>query len=165
MTTPVIRTQAELPPVFHEVVGRAADVMYTIALYQEMGALMGVERLEPPAPGQEHARVRVLVGTPVLTVGPEDGRERWEIGDYFIASLMILRYLLFASVGAIVLWIGYRIVMAFVALADWIGTNGAAIASGLGGVLALVVLVMLLSLLGGRGGGCPGLHCGGCGKG
>jgi hypothetical protein len=95
-------------------------------------------------------------------VGPADGREQWEIGDYFIASLIVLRYLLFAGFGAIALWIGYEIVMAFVGLADWLGTNGAAIASGLGGVLALVVLVMLLSLLGGRGGGCAGLHCGGC---
>jgi len=136
--------------------------MYTIALYQEMGALIAVERLEPPAPGQERARVRVLIGTPVLPVGPDDGRERWEIGDYFIASLIVLRYLLFASFGAVALYIGYRIVTAFVDLANWIGANGAAIASGLGGILVLAALVLLLSLLGRRGGGCIGIHCGGC---
>jgi hypothetical protein len=142
-------------------VGHSADVLYTIARYQEMGALMNVERLESLVPGQERARVHVLIGTPILPIGPEDGRERWEIGDYFIASLMVLRYLLYTTVTLTGLWVAYQMFLVVHAFLSWFGANSAMIASTITGILVLVVLMFLLSLLKGRG-GCAGIHCGGC---
>jgi hypothetical protein len=159
---PATRTQAVMPPIFHEVVGRSADVLYTIARYQEMGALMSVERLDPVVPGEERARIHLLVGTPILPVGPEYDREQWEIGDYFIASLMVLRYLLYASLGGGALWVIYHIYLGIAAVFDWFGVHSAVMASSITGIATLAVLVFLLALLKGGGKGCAGIHCGGC---
>jgi hypothetical protein len=142
-----------------DVTGSPADVMWTVGRYREMGALACPPETRPTIhPGEETARVRLVVGTPVLPVGPDDPM-RYDAIDYLIAAAPIVKY---GLITAAVVTAGYGIYSTVKPVVAWFDTNGAAMVSGVVSVVALLALVMLLAALRGGGKGCAGLHCGGC---
>lgn len=143
-----------------DVTGSPADVMWTVGRYREMGALVRPPEMRPaPHPGVETARVRLLAGTPVLPVGPDTDRVRYDTIDYLIAAAPIVKYgLVAAAVGTA----GYGIYRMVAAAWAWFGVHGAAVVDTALGAGGLIGLLMLLGTLRGGGKGCPGIHCGGC---
>lgn len=143
-----------------DVTGSPADVMWTVGRYREMGALVRAPEMRPAvAPGVETARVRLVAGTPVLPVGP-DQPTRYDTIDYLIAAGPIVKYSLIAGALGTA---GYGIHWVVTQVGAWFNVHGATVVDTATGVAGLIVVVMLLSLLGG-GKGCPGIrsHCGGC---
>jgi hypothetical protein len=135
--------------------------MWTVGRYREMGALVRPPETRPTGhPGVETARVRLLAGTPVLPVGPDTDRIRYDTIDYLIAAGPIVKYTLITGAGATAVYGIYRMLAA---VGAWFNVHGAAIIATTLGVGGLIVLILLLGML--RGGkGCAGItsHCGGC---
>lgn len=144
-----------------DITGSPSDVMWTVGRYREMGALVRPPEMRPATtPGVETARVRLLVGTPVLPVGPDTDRIHYDTIDYLIAAAPLVKYGLITAAAGIV---GYGIYRMVTAVGAWLNIHGAAIVDTTLGIVGLAGLLLLLGLL--RGGkGCPGItsHCGGC---
>lgn len=144
-----------------DVTGWPADVMWTVGMYRETGALVRPPEMRPCAtPGQETARVTLHAGTEVLPVGPgsSDGRGGWEPMDYLIAGGPVVKYGLIA--GAVTT-AGYGIYSLIHSVVSWFTVNGAALVSGVVAVGVVTALLLLLGALRGEK-GCVGIHCGGC---
>jgi hypothetical protein len=106
---------------------------------------------------------RVLAGDQVRVVTrlrvPEGQRSRWQrIRPWLIGTGKVLAVLAgLASVAALVwavAWAVMAVVALVVAVIAWVHAHLVGIALAVAGVIALLVLL--------GGGGCGGIHCGGC---
>jgi hypothetical protein len=142
-----------------DLTGLKEDVLYAVGYAERVGALVRVEPVTDHGNGSVTVRVHhtllVPLVLPTQLAAVRIGHYRdWM--DYVEIGLRLAPWLL----GAGLLWVGYTVVTRVM---DWFDVHSTVIASVSSGVLGLAALLGLLCLLGGgRGGGCVGLHCGGC---
>lgn len=122
------------------VVGDAVEVRDALQLAQDEGRLLAVT---DPA--------RLADGRVQVTAHYAQPRGRWEQARPWLAAAAVT-----AVVGTAAAVVYAAVVLVTLVIA-WVAAHAAAI------VTCALLGAVLLAVLGGRG-GCPGLHCGGCGR-
>ena len=126
------------------ITGTPAEVAATVARVRRTGRLVAMTVPRPVGPTDPRVAVVVIVRPTANPAPPRRSRRRW------VKPTVIT----LAAVGTVA-GIGYGLIALLHSLARAVATPAA-----LGGAF---LLVLALVLIGARG-GCPGLHCSGCGR-
>lgn len=159
-TTQLVPAGTTRPVRVQNLTGLQEDVLYAVGYAQRVGALVRVEQVADGGHGSVTVRVHHTLLVPLVLpkqlAAVELGRARdWM--DYVELGLRCAPWLLGGGIAFGVYELIHK-------AAVWLGVHGHVIATGITSALAGVAVLGLLALLGGggRGGGCVGLHCGGC---
>lgn len=152
------------PVTVQDLTGPQADVLWVVGDARTRGVLVRADPVREHPNGTVTVRVHhtdvVPLALPTLYPTPVDTRWHADSGDYLYAGLTLGKWVVGGAVVCFAVWIPYKIVTSVEA---FLGLHGHTIANVVTGVVAAALLGLLLMLAGGgRGGGCVGLHCGGC---
>jgi hypothetical protein len=139
--------------------GPLEAVLYAVGYARRVGALVRTDNPVESRDGTVTVRVWHTLVVPLVVpqLGePVDMRNTRDWVDYVELGLRVAPWAIGLSIVGVSWWAIGRML-------SWFGAHSVAITGGIDTLLAIGIVVVLLMLCGGgKGGGCVGLHCGGC---